>query len=180
MQALLLIDIQNDYFPGGAAELVGPLEAAGNAARALRLFRAHGLPIIHVQHANLRPGGTYLLPGTMGADIHASVQPLSTEPVLAKHAPNSFYHTALEDTLNQIGVNHLVVCGMMTHMCVDTTVRAAKDRQLPITLLHDACATKDLTFGGITVPANQVQISFMAALQGMFAEVIATGDLALD
>jgi len=177
VKALLLIDIQNDYFPGGAAEIVGPLEAAQCAAHALRLFRDEGLPVIHVQHANTRPGATYLLPGTPGGDIHQSVAPLPGEPVVIKHTPNSFHDTTLDELIARLGVDHLVVCGMMTHMCVDTTVRAAKDRQLPVTLLHDACATKDLAFGGVTVPASQVQASFVAALQGMFADVIATADL---
>ena len=177
MKALLLIDIQNDYFPGGAAEIVGPLEAAQHAAQALGLFRDHHLPVIYVQHANTRPGATYLLPGTPGDDIHPSVAPLSGEPIVVKHAPNSFHDTILDELISRFGVDHLVVCGIMTHMCVDSTVRAAKDRALPVTLLHDACATKDLTFGGETVPASQVQAIFMGALQGMFADVIATSEL---
>jgi len=180
VKALLLIDIQNDYFPGGAAEIVGPIEAVQRAAQALGLFRDRGLPVIHVQHVNTRPGATYLLPGTPGDDIHESVAPLPGEPVVVKHAPNSFHDTNLDELIGRLGVDHLVVCGMMTHMCVDSTVRAAKDRGLPVTLLHDACATKDLVFGGEMVPARQVQAIFMGALQGMFAQVIATADLNLD
>ena len=105
------------------------------------------------------------------------VEPLPGEPIVVKHAPNSFFETCLLDQLNQLGVDELVVCGMMTHMCVDTTVRAAKDHKLSVTLLHDACATKDLVFDGVTIPAKQVQGGFMAALQGMFANVIPTAGL---
>jgi len=176
MKALLLIDIQNDYFPGGNCELTDPVQAGRLAAVALAWFRQAGLPVIHVQHANTSPGATYLLPGTFGGDIHELVAPMPGEPVIIKHAPNSFYQTDLLDVIRQLDVTELVVAGMMTHMCVDTTVRAAKDHQLPATLLHDACATKNLTFNGVTIPAAQVQAAFIASLQGMFAQVVATGD----
>jgi nicotinamidase-related amidase len=68
-------------------------------------------------------------------------------------------------------ITELVVCGMMTHMCIDTTVRAAKDHEIPVTLISDACATKDMLFEGTPVSAVQVQSAFMAALSGMFANI---------
>ena len=175
MKALLLIDIQNDYFPGGAMELVGS-EAAGNAAgRLLAAFRTRGLPVVHIQHVSTRPGSGFFLPDTEGVRIHASVSPLAHEPVIIKHYPNSFRDTGTEQVLRSLGVTELVVAGMMTHMCVDTTVRAAFDMGFACHLAHDACATRDLAFMDAVVPAQQVQAAYMAALGSVFAEV-ATAD----
>lgn len=170
-QALLIVDIQNDYFPGGAMTLVGS-EAAGLRAKALlAAFRERGLPVIHVQHLGTRPGAGFFLPGTPGAEIHASVAPAAGETVVVKHFPNAFRETGLADALAAAGARQLVIAGMMTHMCVDATTRAAADAGYQCTLAHDACATRDLAFGGTAVPAAQVHAAFLAALSGSYAKV---------
>lgn len=171
---LLLIDLQNDYFPGGAMPLVASDAAVAQAARALVAARIAGLPVVHVQHLATRPGATFFLPGTPGAEIHAQVAPRAGEAVVTKHFPNSFRETDLADRLAELGVSHLVVAGAMSHMCIDATVRAAADLGHSVTLLADACATRDLTFGGHTVPAQDVHAAFMAALSGLYAQVTTT------
>lgn len=178
-QALLLIDIQNDYFEGGKYPLHNPGAALANAEKALAQFRAAGLPVIHVQHINTRPGATFFLPDTDGAKIHEKLTPQKDEFVVTKHAPNSFYQTNLAEILIHNNLTSLALCGMMSHMCIDTTVRAARDYGLDITLLADACATKDLVWDGETIPARTVHKAFMAALNGMFANVIRTNELVL-
>lgn len=170
-QALLLIDFQNDYFPGGAMELVGPVEAGLKAARLLEVFRQRSLPVIHVQHVSTRAGATFFIPGTEGVEIHRSVRPLEGEKLVVKNYPNSFRETDLLEELRTLHIDQLVIAGMMTHMCIDTTTRAAADLGFQCTLAHDACATRALSFGGATVPAEQVQTAFMAALNGLFAKV---------
>jgi nicotinamidase-related amidase len=169
--ALVLIDIQNDYFPGGRMELVGSDEAALNAARLLTSFRQSHVPIYHIRHISTQPGAAFFLPGTPGADIHAHVRPLSDEPVITKHYPNSFRDTDLLERFRAEGINELLVCGMMTHMCVDATVRAAFDLGFSCTVAHDSCAARDLTFNGITTPAAHVHASFMAALGAVYAQI---------
>ena len=170
--ALLLIDIQNDYFPGGAMELAGADAAAGCAAQLLAAFRARGEPVVHVQHLSVRPGATFFRPGTPGVEIHARVAPHAGERVITKNFPNAFRATPLEQVLRDAGVERLVVAGMMTHMCVDTSVRAAADLGFACTVAHDACATRSLAFGGREVDAASVQAAFMAALHGAFASVV--------
>jgi nicotinamidase-related amidase len=170
-QALLLIDIQNDYFPGGAMELEGSTEAGDKAAALLRAFRNSGRPVIHVQHLSTRPGATFFLPDTEGAGIHPCVEPIDGEMVVRKHFPNAFRDTPLLDRLRDNGIPRLVIAGMMTHLCIDTTVRAAADLGFACLLAHDACATKALVFSGVTVPAGQVHAAFCAALAGSFATV---------
>jgi nicotinamidase-related amidase len=176
--ALLLIDLQNDYFPGGAMELTGADAAVERAASLLRTFRSRGAPIVHVQHISKRPGATFFLPGTRGAEIHGAVAPAAAEALVVKHFPNSFRETTLLETLRAAGVEQLTIAGMMTHMCVDTTVRAAADLGFKCFLAGDACATRDLQFGSEKVMARDVQLSYLAALSGSFAVVKPAHELA--
>ena len=175
--ALLLVDIQNDYFPRGAMEVVGAEAAGTQAAKLLALFREQGRPVIHVQHIAKRAGATFFLPGTPGAEIHAAVRPADGEPVFQKHFPNSFRETALLDHLHQGKISSLVVAGMMTHMCIDTTTRAAADLGFQCSLAHDACATRALAFNGVQVPAESVQAAYLAGLNGLFAKVRSVNEL---
>jgi nicotinamidase-related amidase len=175
--ALLLIDIQNDYFAGGAMELVAAEKAAGQAALLLEAFREKSLSVFHIQHLATRPGATFFLPNTVGVSIHRSVSPVAGEHVITKNFPNSFRATALLESLRAANVTNLVIAGMMTHMCVDTTVRAAADLGFACSLAHDACATKDLSFNGGHVGAEAVQLAYVAALNGSFATVLPTAEL---
>jgi nicotinamidase-related amidase len=176
-RALVIIDIQNDYFPGGKMELEGADAAAANAGKALARFRKESVPVIHVRHLSVRPGSTFFIPGTAGAEIHEAVRPQAGEKVIEKNFPNSFRGTELERVLKDAGVKELVVAGMMTHMCVDASVRQAADLGYRVTLLGDACATRAQSFAGETVPARQVHAAFLAALNGFYAKVVPTHDL---
>jgi len=171
-QALIIVDIQNDYFPGGKMELVDMEAAAQKAQGVLELFRNKNMPIFHIQHVSNRPGATFFLPKTDGAEIHESVTPKSGEPVIDKHFPNCFAATSLQDQLSDLGVEEIIFCGAMSHMCIDTTVRAAFDLGFHCIVVSDACATRNLEFGGITIEASQVHAAFMAALSAPFAQVI--------
>jgi len=175
--ALLIIDIQNDYFPGGAMELAGSVEAGGQARKLIETFRKKALPVIHVQHVSTYPGATFFLPGTTGVEIHPCASPQEGEALFEKHFPNSFRETVLLEHLRANKIDRLIVAGMMTHMCIDTTVRAAADLGFACSLAHDACATKSLSFGGAAVPAESVQTAFLAALNGLFAKVQSVDEL---
>jgi nicotinamidase-related amidase len=175
--ALLIIDVQNDYFPGGRMELEGADAAGAKAAQALAKFRKDGLPVFHVRHLSVRPGATYFIPGTEGVEIREAVKPRDGETVVEKNFPNSFRGTALKEHLEKSQIKNLVVAGMMTHMCVDATVRHAADLGYRITLLGDACATRAQSFGGESVPARQVHAAFLAALNGAYAKVVKTDEL---
>jgi len=171
MKALVLIDIQNDYFPGGRVELVGSEQAGHNAGRLLAGFRVKKAPVFHVQHISTHPGATFFLPNTNGVNFHASVLPLQGEVVVTKHYPNAFHETTLLRQLRESAIDTLYFAGMMSHMCIDTAVRAAFDLGFTCLVAHDACATRDLAFGGKTVSADNVQAAYMAALSWIFAKV---------
>lgn len=176
-KALIIVDLQNDYFPGGNMELAGIEQATKNARAALDLFRAKKLPIFHIQHIMKRAGANYFLPETNGVEINKNLRPENGEPVIQKNFPNSFRDTSLNEHLQSLHIEEVVICGAMTHICIDTTVRAAFDLGFRCLLLFDACATRNLGFRGITVEASQVHAAFMAALSGVFAEVIETKEL---
>jgi len=178
--ALLIVDIQNDYFPGGAMEVVGATAAANQASRVLAAFRRRAWPVIHMQHIAARAGATFFLPDTVGAEIHESVVPLSDERIIQKHFPSSFRETPLLEYLREKNIARLVIVGMMTHMCIDTTTRAAVDLGFVCLLAHDACATRDLSFNGAQVAADKVQSAFLAALSGTFAKVLSAEELSRD
>ena len=170
-EALLIIDVQNDYFPGGANELSRPLEAEKRIQELIAESRTLGRPVIYIQHFN-PPGDTFFLEGSFGAEISERIRPRPEDRVIVKRFPNSFLETDLDETLKSLQVDTLVVCGMMTHMCVDTTVRAAMDYGYQVKLAADACATMDLTLNGETIPAELVQKAFIAAMDGVFAAIV--------
>jgi nicotinamidase-related amidase len=163
--ALLLIDIQKDYFPGGKYPLVNPLEAAKNAYMILQCFREHGGQHVHIQHISKKPDAAFFVSGERGTDIHDSVAHFEGEPIVYKHEPNSFLNTNLLELLKSWEIERLVITGMMTHMCVDATARAASDLGFQVIVAEDACATRDLIYGGTTIPAELVHKSFLAALK---------------
>jgi nicotinamidase-related amidase len=170
-RGLLIIDIQRDYFPGGAYPLIEPDAAATAARRLLEEFRASGEPVIHLKHLS-SPDDPFLRPGTEGAEIHPLVAPVEGETVIEKHSPNGFIETNLAEQLRAGGVDDLVVAGMMSSMCVDATVRAAVDQGFNATVVQDACAAPDLEFEGTRVPGSEVHAAFMAALAQGYARVV--------
>jgi len=169
--ALLLIDFQNDYFPGGKGELSHTRLAADNAAKLLAAFREKQLPVVHVRHEFTTDEAPFFLPGSQGAQIHSTVAAESDEPVVLKHSANSFKETILKQVLETLNIENLFVAGAMSHMCIVAGVRVAADLGYNVTVAQDSCGTRDQEFNGNVVPASQVHASFMAALAFAYARV---------
>jgi nicotinamidase-related amidase len=163
--ALLLIDFQNDHFPGGKHPLVNPLEAAQRAYLILQCLREQGGHHVHIQHVSKESGATYFLPGDRGTDIHDSVAHFEGEPIVYKHTPNAFLNTDLLELLKGWEIERVIITGMMTHLDVDATARAASDLDFQVMIAEDACATRDLQSGDTTIPAELVHKSSLSALQ---------------
>jgi nicotinamidase-related amidase len=153
-KALLIIDIQDFYFPGGKSALVEPEKAAAKAALLLADFREKHLLVIHVRH-NSEPGGK----------INDIVKPLPSEKIVSKDAVNCFVGTDLLEFLKTNKTDTLVICGMQTHMCVEAATRAGSDYGFKCILVHDACATKDLKFGDRIIKAADVHYSTLSTLK---------------
>ena len=173
-RALVLIDLQNDYFPGGKWTLSGIETAADNAARVLAAARAAGDLVIHVRHEFPTPEAPFFTPGSEGARIHPKAKSREGEPVVLKHHVNAFRETDLKALLDRHGVEEVVLCGAMSHMCVDAGARAASDLGYRCVVVHDACATRDQEFEGTVVPAADVHAAFMAALRFGYARLVST------
>ncbi|MBB3225167.1 cysteine hydrolase family protein [Pseudoduganella umbonata] len=174
-QALIVIDVQNDYFPGGKWEQAGMDAAAANVAALLAHFRARQAPVVHIRHEFPSEDAPFFTPGSEGAAIHPTAAPAPGEPVLLKHHINSFRDTPLLDTLKEHSVEEVVICGAMSHMCVDACTRAANDFGFAVTVVHDACASRDLEFDGVRVPAAHAHAAFMAALGFAYARMSSAG-----
>jgi len=170
--ALLIIDIQNDYFPGGKCPLATPNLMLENANRLIHDAEKKAYPVFCIQHLSAN-SGSFFLPGTEGAALHPDMNTQACQ-VIEKHYPNSFRETTLYQELQQKHATHLIIAGAMTHMCIDSTVRAAYDLGYRITLAEDACSTKELTFRGDRISAPTVQTAYLAALNGLFCDVVST------
>lgn len=174
--ALILIDIQNDYFTGGLMPLPDIDAAATNAARLLQAARQRHETVIHIRHIAASSAAPFFRPGTEGCEFHATVQPQTGERVVEKRRPNSFIGTELEKALRDAGIEHLTLCGAMSQMCIDATARAAVDLGFKVTVIADACAAADVEHAGTKVPAKLVQAVIMAPLAASYAKITATED----
>ncbi len=167
---LVVVDLQNEYLPDGKLPLTGIDAAVANAIRVIRHARATGIPVFHIRHESAEQAPIFAK-GSAGAEIQPAVAPEGAEPVIVKKHINAFRETDLKQQLEAAGVQQVVVIGAMSHMCIDAVVRAAADMGYPVTVLHDACATLDLTFRGVTVPAAQTHAAMMAAFEFGYASV---------
>jgi nicotinamidase-related amidase len=145
--------------------------ALDEAATLLDRARTAGIPIIHVQHSD-GPGSLYDIDGESGA-IVPRVAPRDGEPVVVKQYPNSFMETDLDEQLKAAEASNLVVAGFMTHMCVNSTARAAFNHGYAPTVVASATATRALPgVTGETVPAAVIQAASLAGIADLFAVVV--------
>jgi nicotinamidase-related amidase len=136
--ALLVVDIQNDYFKGGVLPLAGSDDAAERARQVIDAFRATGHPVIHIRHESKGPG--LFAPESEGVKIENRVQPLPGEAVFTKHEVSSFEGTPLLDHLRKEHIERLVIVGMQTDVCVLGAVKGANEHGLETIVLTDATA----------------------------------------
>ncbi len=175
-RAVIVVDIQNEYFASGKLPLVNIEQAAAKAAEVIDAARQNKDLLVHVHHEFPDPNAPVFTPGSDGINIHESVAPEGDEPVILKnYPPNSFLKTNLKALLDSNNIEEVVVIGAMSHMCIEATSRAASDFGYKVTVLEDACATMDLEFNGVKVPAAQVHATAMAALGFAYASVLSTG-----
>lgn len=171
-QALLVIDVQNEYVTGGLPithpPVEGSLERIGAAVDAAN---AAGLLVVLVRHTEPDPAGGLFVAGTPGWDLHAVVAQRPHTAVVDKTLPGSFTGTDLEGLLHDHGIGHVVVAGYMTHMCVDTTTRQAMHLGLEATVLEDATGTIDVSDD---LPAALVHRVELGVLGDGFASVVTT------
>lgn len=173
-RALIVIDIQNDYFPGGKWELHGIEASAANAARVLADARNKQDFVVHVHHEFEEENAPFFAPGSNGAQIHPSMQPQDGEAKVLKHQVNAFLGTNLKEILDAQGVTDVTIVGDMSHMCIDAAARAASDHGYVVTVIEDACSSRDLDFNGEVIPASDVHKAYMSALGFAYSDIKTT------
>lgn len=175
-RGLVVVDLQNEYLPTGKLPLSGIEDAVANASRVIGHARDAGIPVFHIRHESENAGAPIFVKGSSGAQIQQAVAPEGQELVIVKKHINAFRETDLKQLLDNFDIEEIVVIGAMSHMCIDAVVRAAVDIGYPVTVLHDACATLDLTFRGVTVPAAQAHAVIMAAFEFGYGTVSSVDD----
>lgn len=174
-EGLLLVDVQNEYFPNGKLALPDIEPALHQIGQLLDHFRATGAPVLHLQHVSLDPEAPFAA-NSPGWELHERVRPELGEAVIAKYSPNGFSQSWLLAALQQAQVSELVVAGAMTQHCIDSTVRSALDFGFRVSVAADACAAGVVEWDGQAIAASQVHRTFLAALRNI-TTVVPTAEL---
>jgi len=174
-KALIVIDLQNDYFGGGNMELVNIDATLKKTNKLIQFAREQRYKIFIIQHFAAK-GASFFAPKTKGVEINKDLD-IQSGIIISKNYPNSFRETKLHEELQANNIDSIIICGAMSHMCIDTTVRAGFDLGYKIELASDACATRDLEFKDEIIKAKDVHNSFMTALGSAFCEVRDTNEI---
>ncbi|GAA5176310.1 cysteine hydrolase family protein [Niveibacterium umoris] len=165
-KALIVIDLQNDYFPDGKFPQWHPEETLANVERAIEQARAKGVPVIHVQHiADASRGiAPFFNAGTPGVEIHPRILAAAPDaPVVVKHFADAFHDTTLKATLDALGATELLVCGMMTQNCVTHTAISKAAEPYAVTVLSDCCTTVSQMLHLIALNALSTRVTLALA-----------------
>jgi nicotinamidase-related amidase len=177
-RALIVIDVQNEYFEQGALPISDPPTATSlaNIARAMDAASASGVPVIVVRHGASEPAAESFAPGSETWQLHPEIERRSRDHLIEKELPGSFTGTSLGDVLDAGEIDTVSITGYMTHMCVDTTARQAAHRGLSVEILHDATGTLPLANSGGSATGEELHRSTLVAQGQFFADVLSTDD----
>lgn len=164
--ALIVIDLQNDYFPGGAFPLSNTDATLASIELAIQKARAKGFPVVHVQHVADPAQGIapFFNRGTSGAEIHGRIMAAAPDaPVVVKHFADSFERTNLHETLQRLSVDELILCGMMTQNCVTHTAISRSAEKYTVSILTDCCTTVNEMLHLIALNAVSTRLTLATA-----------------
>lgn len=143
-KALLLIDLQNDYFEGGKFPLWNTEKTLENILNVVEIAKSKNIPIIHIQHiADPKLGiAPFFNEDTEGALIKSEVLSMAEESeIIIKHYADAFYETNLDVILEKLGTEEILVCGMMTQNCVTHTAISKSAEKYKVSIIHDCCTS---------------------------------------
>ncbi|MRS21007.1 isochorismatase family protein [Enterobacteriaceae bacterium RIT692] len=172
--AVIVIDIQNEYFPGGKMPIPDGMQALNNSKRLVAFAHKNNMPVFFVQHLG-EADGPLFAKGSRFAEFHKDLQPAKGDRVISKATPSSFVGTDLQKQLDSLGIKQLIVTGLMTHMCVSSTARDAVPLGYSVIIPEDATATRDLaTWDNKVVDHKVLQQAALAGVADVFAEIKTT------
>lgn len=169
-RALLVIDVQNEYFTG-ALPITHPVGHLGQILRVMDAA-AKKIPTVVIQHHFPQPDKPFFQKGTPGWELHPEVAGRPCDLLVEKTLPGSFTNTSLEAWLRKQGITTVTIAGYMTHMCCDTTAREAVHRGFNVEFLRDATGTLALTNSAGSVTAEELHRSILCAQQMLLSEVV--------
>ncbi len=174
--ALLVIDVQKAIDHPSWGRRNNP-EAEGNMGRLLAAWRRARWPIFHVRHLSREPNSTYR-PGQEGCEFKDVVRPEAGEPVVDKHTNSAFIGTGLEARLRSVGVDTVVITGVITNNSVEATARMSGNLGFVTLVVKDATATFDRhDYDGVPRTAEEVHAMSLANLEGEYAQIVGTDEL---
>lgn len=169
-KALLVIDLQNDYFPEGQFPLWNTESTLLNIERAIEKAKLQNVPVIIIQHiANSDLGiAPFFNKGTKGADVYPRILAAAPDaPIVVKEFADSFVETQLEETLSQLEVTELLVCGMMTQNCVTHTAISKSAEKYEVSILADCCTTVSEMLHNIALHAVSTRVPLVASSEAL-------------
>ncbi|KAI8337250.1 Isochorismatase-like protein [Chlamydoabsidia padenii] len=182
-EALIVVDVQNDYFPNGKLPTWKPVETAEACAELIKKFRQEGKEVVFVKHVikdSQVKDFPFFIKGTHGVEIHDIVKPLPSEKIITKNEVSSFVGTDLKEYLTGKGVKKLVVVGMMIHNCVNATVYSGVEEGFPCVVVEEAVNTMDQSYDGEIVKAQDIKKAFLTGIQFAFSKVYKLQDVLND
>jgi nicotinamidase-related amidase len=171
-KALLVIDLQNGMFQEGNVVYQGD-RLLQNLKELIQQARSTETSIFYIQHN--APAGKPLEYGTNGWEIHPEITPHDHDVIIQKTTPDSFFNTSLDDELKKQGIEHLVIAGIQTEACVDTTCRRAFSMEYKVTLASDTHST----WNSQDITAQQI-INHHNGVLRWFADVYPSKDITFD
>ncbi len=169
-KALLVIDLQNAYFPEGKFPMWNTATVLQNIEEAIERANAQGIPVIHIQHiADSEMGiAPFFNEGTTGAEIHPRIlRATPNAPVIVKHYADSFERTSLDETMNKLGVTALLIYGMMTQNCVTHTAISKAAEKYAVTVLPDCCTTVSEILHLIALHALSTRVKLVPSIEAV-------------
>jgi len=172
-RALLVIDVQNEYFTG-RMPIKYSYESLENILKSMDEASKHDIPIILIQHTALQKDSKTFIKGSKEWEIHNEIKERKYNLIVEKNLPGSFTGTDLEDLLRKMNVDTIAICGYMTQMCCDTTARQAFHLNFSVEFLSDATGTLDISNSAGTISAEELQKAILITQEMKFSKVLTT------
>lgn len=172
-RALLVIDVQNEYFTG-KLPVSFPADSLANILEAVDCAAGHGVPVILIQHTSSAPGAKTFVRGTPAWDVHPEIMKRPHDCIIEKELPGSFTGTELEQRLRNAGVDTIAICGYMSQMCCDTTARQAMHMGFGVEFLSDATGTLAITNSAGSITAEDLHRAVLVTQAMRFSTVLST------
>jgi nicotinamidase-related amidase len=174
-RALLVIDVQNEYF-SGALPITYPLGSMDNILKVMKAAKQNGILVIAIQHTALLKDSKTFVKGSFQWELHEEIKRAGYDYIIEKNLPGSFTGTDLEMILKENGIDTLVICGYMTQMCCDTTARQAFHLGFSVEFMSDSTGTLDISNYAGSVSAQELHRSILVTQAMRFSKVINSED----